>query len=55
MAAARRTLEDEELVEYILTGLGAKYDPIVSAVIAQTTPICISELYAQLLAFDTRR
>jgi hypothetical protein len=48
------TLEDEELVEYILTSIGPEYDPIVSAVIARTTPVSISELYSQLLAFETR-
>jgi hypothetical protein len=54
MAVAGRTLEDEELVEYILTGIGPEYDPIVSVVIARTTPVTISELYSQLLSFETR-
>jgi hypothetical protein len=36
MAAAGRSLEDEELIEYVLTGLNQDYDPIVSAVIARS-------------------
>jgi hypothetical protein len=46
MAAVGRVLEEEELVEYILTGLGTEYDPIVLAVIARPTTIPISELYS---------
>jgi hypothetical protein len=41
------------LVECILTSLSYEYDPIVSALIAKTGPIFVSELYAQLLAFET--
>jgi hypothetical protein len=54
MAAAGRTFDEEELVEYILTGLNHEYDPIVSAVIARESPVSLSELYAQLLAFEMR-
>jgi uncharacterized membrane protein YgcG len=65
MATAGRVVEEEELVEYIIVdlgqlveyiivGLGQEYDPIVSSIIARTTPVLISELYLQLLAFETR-
>jgi hypothetical protein len=54
ITVAGRTLEDEELVEYILTGIGLEYDPIVSTVIARTILVTISELYSQLLSFETR-
>jgi hypothetical protein len=54
MAAAGRPLEDDELVEYILTGLDNVFDPVVSSVLARTEAISVSELYSQLLAFDIR-
>lgn len=54
MAAAGRPLEDEELVEYILTGLDEEFNPLVSALIARVEPISIKELYSQLLNFQTR-
>lgn len=54
MAAAGRPLEDEELVEYILTGLDDEYDSVVSSILAQSEPVSMSELYSQLLAFETR-
>jgi hypothetical protein len=46
MAAAGRPLEDEELVEYILTGLGEEFTPIVSALCARVEPITVGELYS---------
>jgi hypothetical protein len=53
MAAVGRILEEDELVEYILTGLSHEYDPTVSAIITKTGTISVIELYAQLLAFET--
>jgi hypothetical protein len=53
MAAAGRTLEDEELVEYILTGLDEEYDYVVSSVLSRSDTISVSELYSQLVAFET--
>jgi hypothetical protein len=46
MAAAGRTLEDDELVEYILIGLNEEYDSLISVVLAQRDPISVSELYS---------
>jgi hypothetical protein len=53
MAAAGRRLEDDELVEYILIGLDFDYNPIVSSVLSRSDSMPLSELYAQLLAFET--
>ena len=54
MASAGTPLGDEELVQYILTGLDMEYNPIVSAVLARVEPITINELYSQLLSFEQR-
>jgi hypothetical protein len=53
MAAAGRTLEDEELIEYIIAGLDEEYTPLVSAICARAEPISLSEFYSQLLTFET--
>jgi hypothetical protein len=53
MATAGRRLDDEELVEYILTSLDFDYNPIVSSVLSRSDSMTLSELYAQLLAFKT--
>lgn len=54
MRAARRTIEDDELVEYILTGLDYEFNPVVSALLARTEPVSVNEAYTQLLAFEGR-
>jgi histone deacetylase 1/2 len=52
MVAAGQPLEEEELVEYILTGLDEDFNPIVSALIARKEKATVSEAYQQLLAFE---
>jgi hypothetical protein len=46
MKAAGRPLDDEELVEYIITGLDEEYTPLVSTLCARAEPISISELFS---------
>jgi hypothetical protein len=53
MAASGRPL-DEELVEYNITSLDDEYTPLVSALCARKEPISVSELYSQMLNFETR-
>jgi hypothetical protein len=45
MASAGKKIEDEELISYMLTGLGEDYDPVVSVVAARVEPITVAELY----------
>jgi hypothetical protein len=54
MASAGKRLEDEDLASYILSGLDAEFDPIVSVVAAQDEPISLGELYSQLFGFEQR-
>lgn len=54
MAAAGRTLSEEELVEYILLGLDYEYNGVVASIVSRTTLITVSDAYSQLLAFETR-
>jgi hypothetical protein len=46
MAASGRPLDEEELVEYIITGLDDEYTPLVSALCVRKEPISVSELYS---------
>jgi uncharacterized membrane protein YgcG len=54
MASVGHKLDDEELVSFILTGLDADYDPIVSAVTARVEPITVAKLYSQLMSHKQR-
>lgn len=54
MAVFRRRLDDEELVEYIITGLGEDFTSLVTALTTMVEPILDAELYSKLLSFKTR-
>jgi hypothetical protein len=55
MALAGKPFDDEEMVSYILAGLDIEFNPVVLAVLAHVEPISITELYAQLLSFESRQ
>lgn len=52
MASAGRKLDDEELVSYILTGLGEDFESVVTAVSVRVEPITVQELYAQMVSHE---
>jgi hypothetical protein len=49
MASAGKKLEDEELVSYILTGLGEDFDGVITVVSTHVEPITVNELYAHVV------
>jgi hypothetical protein len=53
MALIGKKLDDEELT-YILAGLDAEYNPLVSSIAARVEPITRGELYSLLLAHENR-
>jgi hypothetical protein len=54
MAAAGKALDDEDLVQYILSGLDNDYDSVVNSVLARPIPITVSEMAAQMILFEAR-
>lgn len=53
MASVGKALEEEELVEYILTGIvDMEFNPVVSAVLARAKSILVNELFVQLQSFE---
>jgi hypothetical protein len=54
MTATGKSLDDEDLVQYILVGLDEDYDSVVNSVLARSLGIMVSELAAQMLSFETR-
>jgi hypothetical protein len=53
MAATGRKLDDEELVEYILTGLAEDLNPVISTVCARVEPITVGKLYSHVISHVT--
>jgi hypothetical protein len=54
MAATEKALDDEDLVQYILSGLDEDYDSVVNSILARPIPITVSELAAQMISFEAR-
>ena len=54
MAAAGKSLDEEDIVSYILAGLDGDYNSIVNAMASRVEPVTVSELYNQLLSFEMR-
>lgn len=52
MASAGKKLDDEDLVSYILAGLDAEFNPLVSAVAARVEPISMGDLISQMTSFE---
>ena len=54
LATAVKAILDDELISYIIHGLDADYQPLISALDACVTPVTLDELFAMLSNFDQR-
>jgi hypothetical protein len=54
LAAIGKPLHDEEIVSYILAGLGPDYDALVTLLTIRNNDITLDEVYSHLLAFEHR-
>ena len=54
LAVAGRPVQEDEMVSFILAGLDYDYNSLVSSVMGRIDPITLSDLYAQMLAYDMR-
>lgn len=55
LAAIGKRLEDEELIAYMLRGLGPDYDPLVTSITTRTDTYSISDVYAHMLSYEMRQ
>ena len=54
LAATGKAIPNDELASYIIHGLDADYQPLVSALDARVTRVTLDELFAMLSNFDQR-
>ncbi|SPT20419.1 unnamed protein product [Triticum aestivum] len=54
LAAAGKAILDDELISYVIHGLDADYQPLISALDARVSPVTLDELFAMLSKFDQR-
>jgi hypothetical protein len=55
LAAADAPLRDDEVVAYLLAGLGPDYDPFVTSMTTKNEALSVDEVYAHLLSFEARQ
>ncbi|XP_044363577.1 ATP-dependent RNA helicase glh-2-like [Triticum aestivum] len=54
LAAARKQLDDEDIIIYLLTGLDSSYDPLVTSVTTRAEAISLNDVYSHMLDFEIR-
>lgn len=54
LAAIGKRVEDEELIAYMLQGLGPDYDPLVTSITTRTDVYTVSDVYAHMLSYEMR-
>lgn len=54
MAVARRPLEEEEFVSYLLAGFDSDYNPPVTSITTRSDVINVNDVYVHLLNFEMR-
>lgn len=55
LAAIGKCLEDEELIAYLLRGLGSDYDSLVTSITTRTDNYTVSDVYAHMLNYEMRQ
>ncbi|KAK4424666.1 Retrovirus-related Pol polyprotein from transposon RE1, partial [Sesamum alatum] len=55
MAAAGNALRDDEVIAYLLAGLGPDYDPFVTSMTTKSEPLTLDEVYSHLASFEARQ
>jgi histone deacetylase 1/2 len=55
LTAVGKRLQDDELIAYLLRGLGPDYEPLVTSITTRVDTMSISDVYAHMLDFETRQ
>lgn len=54
LAASGKPMDDEDFTANVLNGLDHEYNPLITALVTRVEPVTVSDLYSQLLSFETR-
>ena len=53
LALARQPLTSDDIITYVLAGLGQDYDSLASIITARLDPVSLKELYSLLLIYKS--
>lgn len=54
LALAGQPLQPDDIITYVLAGLGQEYDSLASTITSRTDPVTLEELYSLLLICESR-
>ncbi|XBI67178.1 hypothetical protein VPH35_046581 [Triticum aestivum] len=54
MASIGKPLTDDEVLGYMLAGLGSEFEPLIASITARDDPVSLSSFYAYLLSAELR-
>ena len=52
MAFAGSPLDDDEIIDYMLTGLGKAFNPIAASLSVVVTPVALTDFYSMVLNYE---
>lgn len=55
LIAADAPLRDDEIIAYLLAGLGLTYDPFVTSITTKSEALTLDDVYAYLMTFEARQ
>lgn len=55
MASVGHPLEDDEIISYIIAGLGEDYDALMASLTVINTPVTLTDFYSFLLSYEARQ
>ena len=55
LAAAGSAFRDDDVIAYLLAGLGSNYDPFVTSMTTKSEAITLDDVFAHLMAFEARQ
>ena len=55
LAAAGSALQDDDVIAYLLAGLGPDYDPFVTSMTTKSEALTLDDVFAHLMTFEARQ
>ena len=52
VSAIGMPLREDEIISYVFTGLGSKYEPLVMSLTTRSEELTLEDVYAHLLSFE---
>ena len=55
LAAANSALQDDDVITYLLVGLGPDYDPFITSMTTKSEALTLDDVFTHLMEFEARQ